>query len=247
MYNAERLFGLIGYPLSHSFSKKYFTEKFEKEKIIDCRYELFPISSITDLKTILETNSALSGLNVTIPYKESIIQYLDGMSEAVSEIRACNCIRIVDGKLTGHNTDVIGFEEMIRPYLNPHHNKALILGTGGAAKAVAWVFKKIGIDYLYVSRFSGNNKITYGEIDASVMDSYKIVVNTTPLGMAPNIEGTPDIPFNKASEQHLFIDLIYNPEMTRFLSLASEKGATIVNGMKMLIIQAEESWKIWNQ
>jgi shikimate dehydrogenase len=247
MHNTERLFGLIGYPLSHSFSKKYFTEKFEKEKIIACRYELFPIASVGDLKTILENNPTLCGLNVTIPYKESVIQYLNGMTEAVSEIGACNCIQINDGKLTGYNTDVIGFEKMIRPYLKTYHKKALILGTGGAAKAVAWVFKKLGIDYLYVSRVSGNNKIAYTEIDARVMDSYKIVVNTTPLGMAPNLEGNPDIPFDKASDQHLFIDLIYNPEKTRFLSLASEKGATIVNGMKMLIIQAEESWKIWNQ
>jgi shikimate dehydrogenase len=247
MQKAERLFGLIGYPLSHSFSKRYFTEKFQKENISGCRYELFPIEWVGDVKKIIENNPALSGLNVTIPHKESVIPYLDHLTDAVRQIGACNCIQVRAGKLTGYNTDVIGFEKMILPYLKSYHAKALILGTGGAAKAVAWVFNKLGLEYIYVSRDAGMNKISYSEIDDSLMDAHKIVVNTTPLGMAPNTEGVPDIPFEHISGEHLFIDLIYNPAKTRFLSIAEEKGATIVNGMEMLIIQAEEGWKIWNQ
>jgi shikimate dehydrogenase len=247
MQKAERLYGLIGYPLSHSFSKRYFTEKFEKENIAGCRYELFPIKSVNDLRNIIHNNPTLCGLNVTIPYKETVIPFLHNMTDAVHQIGACNCIQIFDGKLTGYNTDVIGFEKMILPYLKPYHSKALILGTGGAAKAVAWVFNKLGLEYIYVSRDAGMNKISYSDIDASLMDAHKIVVNTTPLGMAPNTEGVPEIPFDYISSEHLFIDLIYNPAKTRFLSIAEQKGATIVNGMEMLIIQAEEAWKIWNQ
>ena len=246
MLNPERVFGLIGFPLSHSFSKKYFTEKFQKENIPGCHYELFPIESVSEVRNIIGTNPAICGLNVTIPYKETVIPYLDYMTDTVRQIGACNCIKITDGKLTGHNTDVIGFEKMLLPFIKTYHDKALVLGTGGAAKAVAWVFHKLGIEYKYVSRESGENKISYRDIDIHLMNICKIVVNTTPLGMAPNLDGVPDIPFDLISERHLFVDLIYNPAKTRFLSMAEKNGATIVNGMEMLIIQAEESWKIWN-
>jgi shikimate dehydrogenase len=246
MQKAERLFGLIGYPLSHSFSKKYFSEKFEKENITGCRYELFPIEFVSQLNKIIENNPALCGLNITIPHKETVITYLNDMTDAVCEIGACNCIRIHEGKLTGYNTDVIGFENMLLPHLQSQHQKALILGTGGAAKAVAWVFRKLRIEYAYVSRSAGNNRLAYTDLDTDIMNRHKIVVNTTPLGMSPNTEAMPEISFEDVSKEHLFVDLIYNPLKTRFLHNAQQKGATIVNGLEMLIIQAEESWKIWN-
>ena len=243
----ERLFGLIGYPLSHSFSKKYFTEKFMENKISNCRYELFPISSIALLKNIIDDHPTLCGLNVTIPYKESVFPFLDKVSVQVQEIGACNCIRIRNGILEGFNTDVIGFERMLLPFIQPHHQRALILGTGGAAKAVAWVLNKIGINFLYVSREADNQKISYQEVDSHIMRDYSIVINTTPLGMSPSLEACPDIPYSDATAQHLFVDLIYNPSKTKFLGLAEKQGASIVNGLEMLIIQAEESWKIWNE
>ncbi|MFN9710670.1 MAG: shikimate dehydrogenase family protein [Bacteroidota bacterium] len=246
MNRSDRIFGLIGYPLSHSFSKKYFTEKFNKENIPHTSYELFEIQSIADLKIILEHNPTLCGLNVTIPHKETVIPYLNNVSDAVLKIGACNCIKIENGNLIGYNTDVVGFEKMLIPYLKPHHTKALILGTGGAAKAVAWVMNKFNIEFLYVSRQEGEKKIAYSAIDKNVMNAHTLIINTTPLGMSPNTDKAPEIPYNFITAKHLCVDLIYNPPKTKFLELSEHEGATILNGQEMLVIQAEESWKIWN-
>jgi shikimate dehydrogenase len=176
-----------------------------------------------------------------------VIPFLHEVSEAVKEIGACNCIDILDGRLTGYNTDVIGFEKMLTPFLRPHHQHALILGTGGAAKAVAWVFNKLNITYQYVSRNAGADRCSYQDLTASVMHTHTLIVNTTPLGMWPKLEETPSISFDSLTEKHLCVDLIYNPEKTKFLTESERRGASILNGMEMLVIQAEESWRIWNR
>jgi len=240
-----RQFGLIGYPLSHSFSKNYFSQKFIDEGIADCNYELYPIKSIDELPALLKSVPDLNGINVTIPYKEAVLPFLNEVSRAVKEIGACNCIRVQDGHLTGFNTDVTGFEQTILPLLQPHHQKALILGTGGASKAVAWVFSKLGIGYTFVSREAKKGHFTYDELDG-LIDQYQIIVNTTPLGMQPNINQKPSLPYKNLNSQYLCYDLIYNPAKTAFLQQAELYGAVIMNGSAMLQIQAEESWKIWN-
>ncbi len=241
-----RQFGLIGYPLSHSFSKKYFTEKFAAENISGCNYELYAIESIDLLPSLLQNVQGLEGLNVTIPYKESVLPYLHDQSAAVQEIGACNCICIRNGKLTGFNTDVVGFRQSIEPLLKTHHRNALVLGTGGAAKAVVWVLKQLGITYSYVSRKKAEGILSYEEITAAVLKNYPLVINTTPLGMQPNVLGKPSLPYECVTEDFLFYDLVYNPAKTAFLEAAEKQGATIKNGADMLVIQAEESWKIWN-
>ncbi|MFN5423340.1 MAG: shikimate dehydrogenase family protein [bacterium] len=240
-------YGLIGYPLSHSFSKKYFTEKFQRELITDHVYELFPIESISRLPEILSSNPTLAGLNVTIPYKEQVIQYLDSCSPVVEEIGACNCIKIEDGKLTGYNTDVIGFAKSLEPKLKSTHRKALVLGTGGAAKAVHYALKEKGIDFLPVSRKRSDVSIAYEDIDEQLLKEYTLIVNTTPLGMHPDIDKAPDIPYQFIGTEHYLFDLVYNPPITTFLSMGKERGAEIENGADMLVIQAEASWDIWNQ
>lgn len=239
-------FGLIGYPLSHSFSGNYFNRKFQEEGISDCSYELYPISSITELNAVLEEEVNLRGLNVTIPYKEAVLPFLDQVSTAVEEIGACNCINIKNGKLIGHNTDVIGFEQTLVPLLQPHHHKALVLGTGGAAKAVAWVLQKLKIEFAYVSRHPGQDQLSYEQLNAGVLEDFNVIINTTPLGMQPNINQKPSLAYTYLSDQYLCYDLIYNPDKTAFLLEAEKQGAVIKNGLEMLMIQAEESWKIWN-
>lgn len=241
-----RQFGLIGYPLSHSFSKNYFNRKFNDEGIHDCSYELYPIASIAELKSLLDTEKGLHGLNVTIPYKEAVLPFIDHVSTAAQQIGACNCISIKEGKLTGYNTDVIGFEQTLLPLLQPNHKKALVLGTGGAAKAVAWVLQKLKIEYSYVSRHAKKGQLSYEQIDAAILKDFGIIINTTPLGMQPNINQKPSLPYINLTEQHLCYDLIYNPEKTAFLQEAEKQGAVIKNGLDMLLIQAEESWRIWN-
>lgn len=240
-----RQFGLIGYPLSHSFSKTYFSQKFIDEGIADCSYELYPIKSIDEFPALLQTVPDLNGINVTIPYKEAVLPFLNEVSAAVKEIGACNCIRVQNGHLTGFNTDVTGFEQTILPLLKPHHQKALILGTGGASKAVAWVFSKLGIEYAYVSRKPGEGRLTYDRLN-ELIQQYQVIVNTTPLGMQPNISQMPSLPYKNLNSQYLCYDLIYNPAKTAFLQQAELYGAVIINGSGMLQIQAEESWKIWN-
>jgi len=240
-------YGLIGYPLSHSFSKKYFTEKFERESIQDHEYDLFPIDKIAQLPLLLQAETDLKGLNVTIPYKEQVIPFLDELTEVVKEIQACNCIRILNGKLIGYNTDVIGFEKTLERKLSNHHQRALVLGTGGAAKAVHYVLSKKGIEYLEVSRTKVDGSITYQEIGEQVISSHTLIINTTPLGMYPNIEEAPNLPYHLLSDQHYLYDLVYNPTKTKFLLEGESRGAVIENGTDMLVIQAEASWDIWNQ
>lgn len=241
-----RLFALIGYPLSHSFSKKYFTEKFKREGLTDCRYEHFSIDDISKLKTILAENPDLCGLNVTIPYKEQVLSFLQEKNDLVKQIKACNCISIIKGKLKGYNTDALGFEQSLQEKLKPHHKKALILGTGGAAKAVEFVLDKHEIRYKYVSRKPSARNYSYEQLTPAIIAAHKLIINTTPLGMYPAITEAPPIPYESLTSEHYLFDLIYNPEKTLFLRKGEEKGAAIKNGYDMLVIQAEESWKIWN-
>jgi len=240
------VYGLIGYPLTHSFSKKYFTEKFEKLGLTDCRYENYSIATISELKKILASNPSLKGLNVTIPYKEAVLPLLNEKSEVVKKISACNCIRIVDDKLQGFNTDTIGFEKTLLTKLKPHHQKALILGTGGAAKAVEFVLNKLGIGFKYVSRKPSVRHFSYEQLTSTLIREYSLIVNTTPLGMYPNVVQAPPIPYEALTSNHLLYDLIYNPDKTLFLNKGEQMGAEIMNGKEMLVIQAEESWNIWN-
>jgi shikimate dehydrogenase len=239
------LYGLIGYPLSHSFSKKYFTEKFEKEGLVDCRYELFSIPSIKDISSILSYPD-LVGLNVTIPYKKEVLQYLDSSEHLPDGLNACNCISIRDGKLFGFNTDVIGFEKSFARQLKPHDKNALVLGSGGAALAVRHVLNKLTIGCTVVSRRWGNGAIAYADIDAGIMSQHSIIINTTPIGTYPNTDEAPAIPYDLVSSAHYFFDVVYNPVKSLFLARGEEKGARIMNGYEMLEVQADESWKIWN-
>jgi len=242
-----RLFGLIGYPLSHSFSKKYFSEKFEKNGLVDCRYELFPIRSIHELSQLLRDNPGLEGLNVTIPYKKQVLSLLNS-SEIPEGLEACNCISIKNGNLVGYNTDAIGFEKSLLPYLTPYHTNALILGSGGATEAIVYVLKRLRIKYSIVSREKKTGSaFTYEELNEDLTKQHKLIINTTPLGMYPATNTCPAIPYNHISSQHLLFDLTYNPSKTLFLQKGEERGATIKNGQEMLLIQAEESWKIWNK
>ncbi|MBW8684243.1 shikimate dehydrogenase family protein [Chitinophaga rhizophila] len=241
-----KVYGLIGYPLSHSFSKGFFAEKFAREGIKECIYESFPIPAIDELSTLMAQQPQLQGLNVTIPYKEVVIPYLDELSPAAAQIKAVNCIHFKDGRRIGYNTDAIGFKRSLEPLLTPHHNKALVLGTGGAAKAVQFVLESLHIPYQLVSRQASDSTISYEQLDAPTMASHTLIINTTPLGMYPNVDAAPAIPYDLLTERHLLYDLIYNPVVTTFLQKGADKGATIKNGHEMLILQAEASWEIWN-
>jgi shikimate dehydrogenase len=241
-----RKFGLIGYPLGHSFSKKYFEAKFEKEGIKDCLYDLYEIEDITLFPKIVKENPELIGMNVTIPYKEKVIPYLDQLDPACQKIGAVNTIQFLNGKTIGHNTDVIGFEKSLLPLLKNHHQNALILGTGGAAKAVQFVLEKLNISFKYVSRKKAKEHLLYTDLNEEIIEKYTLIINTTPLGMFPKIDNLPNLPYQFISKKHLVYDLIYNPLETAFLQKAKAQGATIKNGLEMLQIQAEESWKIWN-
>jgi len=244
-----KIYGLVGYPLGHSFSQKYFSEKFLAENITDCQYQNFELKDLDKEIPRLKILSNLYGLNVTIPYKTQIISYLDELTEESREMNACNCIKISNGKWIGYNTDVTGFEKSFLPHLKSYHKKALILGTGGASKAVAFVLKKLGIEFLMVTRNNekSSSEINYDDISEKVLADCNIVINTTPVGMYPNADAYPMLPYEYITDQFYFFDLIYNPAKTLFLSKAEEKGAVIESGEKMLIIQAEESWKIWSQ
>ena len=248
MQQNNKKFGLIGKNISYSFSKKYFTEKFSKDLFNDCTYENFDIPSIEEFPTILKNNPDLKGLNVTIPYKEAIISYMDTLSDKAFKIGAVNVIRFTKkGNLKGYNSDWYGFKKSLEPLLQPHHKKALILGTGGAAKAVAFALEQLGIFYTFVSREATENTIDYSRINATTFDNYQIVINCTPLGTSPNIKEFPPIPYTFFTEKHIAFDLIYNPEETQFLKKAKKNGAVIKNGKEMLIFQAEKAWKIWNK
>lgn len=242
-----QLFGLIGYPLTHSFSQQYFTQKFEREYINDCTYIKLPISHIEKFKALQHQYTNLVGCNVTIPYKESILLYINELSPLVQQIGACNCIHFKNGKSIAYNTDVIGFRQSFLTKKLPSHDKALILGTGGVSKAVQYVFKELNIHYQLISRFKKNNILCYEDVTSTLLQSYNIIIQTTPLGNYPDINYFPNIPYEALTSQHYCFDLIYNPVETTFLKKAKEKGAIIQNGYKMLCIQAEESWKIWNE
>jgi len=244
-------FGLIGYPLSHSFSKKYFNDKFRNENIDNCQYLNFPIDTIEKLPSLISGNKDLNGLNVTIPYKEKVIKYLYKIDDTAKEIGAVNTIKIdrISDKyaLAGFNTDAYGFQNSILPHLKDIHKKAIILGTGGASKAIAYVFDKLHIEYIFVSRNPRmSNHISYDMLDKKLMDEHKIIVNTSPVGTYPDIGKCPDIPYEYITDNHLLYDLIYNPEISKFLENGSLNGAKIINGLLMLHLQAEKAWEIWN-
>ncbi len=243
-----KVYGLIGYPLGHSFSKQYFTEKFAREGLHDCRFDIFPIPSIKEFPTLLENNPLLKGLCVTIPYKEQVLEYVDILSAEVKVIGATNSIHFSNNQLIAYNTDMIGFEESFSKLLQPHHSKALVLGTGGASKAVQYVLAKLGIIFQVVSRNAGVGKaqLSYKEIDEVLLQEYTIIINCTPVGMQPNEHTLPDLPYQFISARHYLFDLVYKPAKTLFLVEGEKRGAVIQNGFEMLVLQAEESWRIWN-
>lgn len=242
-------YGLIGYPLGHSFSISYFNEKFESEGI-DAVYENFEIPQIDDVKEIIDSNPDLKGLNVTIPYKQQVLKYIKELSPEAKAIGAVNVIRIEHKGnktvLKGFNSDVIGFTKSIEPILNTYHKKALILGTGGAAKAVQYGLQSLGIETLFVSRTKKKNVITYEEVTADIVREYNVIVNCTPVGMYPHIDECPKLPYEAMDSHTLLYDLLYNPDETKFLRLGAERGATVKNGLEMLLLQAFVSWEIWN-
>lgn len=242
-------FGLVGNPLGHSFSQDYFTKKFDKENI-EAQYLNFQIEDISMLGEKVLSVSGLRGFNVTIPYKQAVIPYLDTIDEVAQKVGAVNVVKVEDGagkrKLSGYNSDVVGFENSLRPLLKSCHASALILGTGGASKAVRYVLEKLGIEYRYVSRTPSDNVYSYGQLTPEIISHNKLIVNCTPLGMSPKVDACADIPYSAIGQQHLCFDLIYNPETTLFLQKAHEQGATVKNGLDMLIGQAERAWEIWN-
>lgn len=247
-HNSRKRFGLLGRNISYSFSKGHFTTKFEKEKYQGYTYENFDIQEISAFPEIIKNTEHLKGLNVTIPYKEEIIPFLDKLSKKATKIGAVNTIKITKkGKLKGYNTDYFGFLKSLKPLLQPHHKKALILGTGGASKGVAFALEELGIAYTFVSRNASEKAIDYSQLNADKFQEYQIIINSTPIGTSPNIEACPDIPYAFFTEKHIAYDLIYNPAETQFLKNAKEKGAQIKNGLDMLIFQAEKAWEIWNK
>jgi shikimate dehydrogenase len=244
-------YGLIGYPLGHSFSQKYFTEKYEREAI-DARYELFPLENIDkELNELLESHPMLKGFNVTIPYKQKVMAYLDEIDEEVMAVGAVNVVKITykAGRrvLKGYNSDIYGFYKSIRPLLKEHHKKALVLGTGGASKAVVAMLKKLRLDYKYVSRSAKDGQLTYEDINSDIIKEYTVIVNCSPVGMAPHVDEAPLLPYEAITDKHIAYDLVYNPLETRFLTLAKAHGATIKNGLEMLHLQAEKAWEIWQK
>jgi shikimate dehydrogenase len=253
-----RNFGLIGFPLTHSFSKKYFEEKFERERVLEAGYELYPIASVTEFLPLVKSMPNLVGLNVTIPYKETVMDYLDEIDREALQVDAVNCIKVVNGKLKGYNTDVFGFENTLRPFIcrNEFYNNemkvyelpnitAFVLGTGGSAKAVKHVLRRADISFLSVSREGSEDVITYSEIEEHLGD-YNLFMNTTPLGMYPEVDCCPDIPYERLTQRDFLYDLTYNPTETLFLKKGRERGANTQNGLEMLKLQAEKSWEIWN-
>ena len=238
------LYGLIGFPLTHSFSPAYFKMKFAAQHT-DATYELFPIKAIREFPEMLKNNPDLAGLNVTTPYKEAVMRYIDKIDNVAEEIGAVNCIVFREGETIGYNTDAMGFEKSLNPLLKSQHTQALILGTGGSSKAVAYTLTQLGIPFRKVSRDKTDGVLTYSDLSAEVISRHKLIINTTPVGMYPNVDEAPPIPYDGISEQHLLFDLIYNPEETRFLSIGKAHGAVVKNGFEMLQLQAEASWNLW--
>jgi shikimate dehydrogenase len=241
--------GLLGKKLSHSFSKNYFEEKFSKLHLSNYSYLNFEIENINEFPKLLNEHKELSGLNVTVPYKESVIPFLTELSPEAKEIGAVNCIKLVNGKSIGHNTDWYGFRLSIKPFLEPQHSRALILGTGGSSKAVAYALKQIGVEYYFVTSSAtkkSSNTFFYSEINPIILKQFLLIINCTPLGMFPNINDCPHLPYECITENHLAYDLIYNPDETLFLRKCKANRATVINGLSMLQLQAEKSWEIWN-
>ena len=244
----RKRFGLLGRNISYSFSKGYFTEKFNTENFAGCTYENFDIPEISDFPQLLKNTLDLKGLSVTIPYKETVIPFLDQLSKKAELIGAVNTIKITkDGKLKGYNTDYYGFKKSLEPLLQPHHKKALILGTGGASKGVAFALDELDIQYTFVSRETKDDAIGYNRINGTTFDNYQIIINATPVGTSPNVDAFPLLPYEFFTEKHIAYDLIYNPAETQFLKRAKQHGAQVKNGLDMLIFQAEKAWKIWNK
>jgi shikimate dehydrogenase len=243
-----RRYGLIGYPLSHSFSQRYFTDKFEREGIKDCVYSNYSLQEIGELTAVL-ADAELCGLNVTIPYKQQVIPFLTELTPVAEVVGACNCVRVFAGGLVGHNTDVVGFERSLVPQLKPYHREALVLGTGGASRAVEFVLRKLGIGYRLVSRRPrpDTGDLGYEQVDGALIAETLLIVNTTPVGMYPNVDECPPLPYEVLTSRHYLYDLVYNPGWTLFLQRGAEQGAAVENGHEMLILQAEESWRIWNK
>jgi shikimate dehydrogenase len=244
-------YGLVGYPLKHSFSIGYFNEKFSSEKI-EAEYINFEIPDINNFPEIIEANPNLHGLNVTIPYKEKVIPYLDELDKQTAAIGAVNVIKIIRNKggkpkLIGYNSDIIGFTQSIQPLLQSHHKKALILGTGGASKAVFHGLKNLGIEAKFVSRTARFGMLTYEELNAEIIKEYTVIVNCTPVGMYPKVDACPDIPYEAITSEHLLYDLLYNPNITLFMKKGEGKGAVTKNGLEMLLLQAFAAWEIWQK
>lgn len=241
-------YGIIGYPLVQSFSKIFFEKKFADEGI-DAAYHLFRLNKIDELNEVLKIHENLRGFNVTIPYKKEVIPFLHDATDAVKQMGACNCVKLSNGKLFGYNTDVVGFEGSLKPLLSKHHTRALVLGTGGAAAAVAYVLEQLNIPFLFVSRSAANKKniINYDDISGEIMQAHSLIINATPAGMFPDVEAFPPIPYQYLTKEHLLYDLIYKPDKTVFLQKGEDMGCTIKNGYEMLILQAEANWKIWNE
>lgn len=239
-----QLYGLIGFPLNHSFSPSYFLQKFTEEKI-EATYKSYPIASINEIEKLVKETEKLCGLNVTIPYKSSVLAFVNGISRAAQKIGAVNCLKIINGALYGFNTDYIGFTESLKPLLRKDMNSALVLGTGGSSKAVCYALSELGIGYKLVSG-SGKGDLSYEELSANSLQEHLLIVNTTPLGMQPHTKDCPPIPYSFLTENHLLYDLIYNPEETLFLQKGKEQNALVKNGLEMLHLQAEKSWEIWN-
>jgi shikimate dehydrogenase len=235
-------FGLIGQNISYSFSEKYFAEKFKKENIQNSHYRIYDLKDIQEIHTIFQ-NPYLKGFNVTIPFKEKIMEYLDELDPVAAEIGAVNCVKVENGRKKGYNTDAVGFENSLLPLLEFHHQNALILGDGGAAKAIKFVLHKHLINYKSVTR---KGDLRFSDLNESLLQTHTLIVNCTPVGTFPNVEDCPELPYEFINSQHLLYDLIYNPEKTEFLKRGENQGAKIKNGLEMLVLQAEKSWEIWN-
>ncbi len=242
----KRLYGLIGFPLNHSFSVRYFTEKFQRENLSEYEYRNFPLESIHELPNMLESHPELLGFNVTIPHKQRVIPYLTALNAEALEIGSVNCVKITPQGLYGYNTDVYGFRKSLLELIGSQRPNALILGTGGASKAVCYVLRKLGIAHTLVSRNSGPGKLSYEELSAETIRRHPLIINATPLGTFPNVTECPTLPYEAISSLHYLFDLVYNPPLTEFLRRGKERGATICNGYEMLQEQAEKSWEIWN-
>ena len=245
-----RKFGLIGYPLGHSFSKKYFAEKFLNEQITDCYYDNYPLTNLNQLQKLIAEESDLCGLNVTIPYKSEIIGLLDVIETEANEIGAVNVLKIkrLNGvvKLYGYNSDVTGIRDSLLPFIKPEVRNAIVLGTGGSSRAVCFVLKKFGLKITLITRNKKMGILSYADINSEMINNTNLIINTTPLGMLPDIESKPDINYSLLNNKHILFDLVYNPEITSFLKMGLEQGCIIISGLKMLHSQAEKAWEIWN-